>query len=90
MNAAGDVHVANGAPSRAHANVALASFDVNEKLALAIGTVPVGPDVIVVFGGVRLTVQLRVAGVGSRLPTASRTRTENVCVRSVEARVGDR
>jgi len=48
-------------------------------LALAIAIVPDGPSVIVVSGGVRSTDQVRVAGVGSRFPVASRTRTLNVC-----------
>ena len=61
----GDVQAANADASRLHANVTLSSFDVNAKLALADRTVPVGPEVIVVSGGVRSTVHVRVAGVGS-------------------------
>src|SRR5688500_17521774 len=48
-------------------------------LALAIAIVPDGPSVIVVSGGVRSIVHVRVAGLGSKLPVASRTRTANVC-----------
>src|SRR3954468_1516902 len=75
----GDVHAANPALSRLHLNVEFGSDDVNVKLALAIATVPDGPLVIVVSGAVRSTVHVRVAGVGSRFPTRSRTRTLKVC-----------
>ena len=45
---------------------------------------PLGPESIVVFGGVvspppPLTVNVRLAGLGSTLPAASLARTENVC-----------
>src|SRR5439155_25395069 len=81
----GDMQAANAPPSTLHAKLTLASFEVNVKLALAIGTRPVGPAVIVVSGGVRSTTQFRVAGDGSRLPTASRTRTAKLCARSASA-----
>jgi hypothetical protein len=42
-------------------------------------TVPLGPLEIAVSGAIVSTVQLRVAGVGSALPTASAARTEKVC-----------
>ena len=78
----GDVQAANAAASTRHSNRVFCSFDVNVKLALAVGAVPVGPPVIVVSGGVRSTAHVRVAGVGSKLPTTSRTRTAKACVRS--------
>ena len=52
-------------------------------------TVPVGPESMVVFGGVVsgggavFIVQVRVAGVASTLPAASVALTENVCEPSV-------
>src|SRR5690348_3390401 len=51
--------------------------------ALVAATVPVGPLVIIVSGGVRSTVHVRVAGDGSAVPTLLRTRTWNVCWASV-------
>ena len=59
--------------SSLHSNVAPASL-VNEKDAF----VPVVAAVIVVSGAVVSTVNVRVAGVASTFPAASRARTENV------------
>ena len=61
-----------------HSNVALGSL-VNAKDAFA----PVVALVIVVSGAAVSTVQVRVAGVGSRFVAVSRARTENVYVPSV-------
>src|SRR5262249_40397788 len=82
VSAAGEVHAVSGAPSRLQPNVEPGSLDVDDRLAVAIGSVPLGPAVIAVSGGVRSTVQLRVAGVGSTLPTASLTRTAKLCAAS--------
>lgn len=63
--------------SRLHWNVAPASDEkLNEADVLL--TVPVGPDPIVVVGPVVSSVNVRVAGDGSRLPTLSTARTWNV------------
>ncbi len=48
----GEVHALHAPPSRRHWNVEPASLDVNEKLADGEVTVPDGPEVIVVSGGV--------------------------------------
>ena len=58
------------------------SVEENEKLALELVTVPLGPEPMLVFGGVMsveavpsLIIQLRLAGVGSTFPAASLART---------------
>src|SRR5690242_7862762 len=61
----GEVQGCIDAPSRLHVYVTMFSFAVNEMLTLAIGTVPLGPAVIVVSGGVASITHVRVAGVGS-------------------------
>ena len=81
--ARGEVHatyvptVAPG-PSRRHSNVEFDSVLVNSNDGDALLIVPVGPAVIVVSGATVSTVNVRDAGVGSTLPTASIARTKNV------------
>jgi hypothetical protein len=65
-------------PSIWHWNVP-ASVDVNENDADAAFVGFTGLAVIVVSGGVRSTVHVKLAGVGSTLPTVSVATTENVC-----------
>ena len=80
---AGEVHAVKAAPSRLQANVEPASVDVNGIDASAVATVPVGPPVIVVSGGVvsaTFTIQVLVAAEPSVLPAASVARTANVWV----------
>jgi hypothetical protein len=79
------VHAANvpgpAGVSSLHSNVAPASLEnVNDWVVAVV--VPLGPPVIVVSGAVVSIVNVRVAGVASTLPAASRARTENVCVPS--------
>ena len=64
------------------ANVEPASVAVKSNVAVAVLTVPVGPEVIVVSGGVVSvvsTVHVRVAGLGSVLFAASVAATVKVC-----------
>ena len=80
---AGELHVAKAAPSRLQANVEPVSLELNVKEALAVVTVPVGPPVIVVSGGVvspaaTFTIHVLEAGDASVLPAASVAWTENV------------
>ncbi len=65
-------------PSRRHSNVEPVSVLVNSNDGDALLIVPVGPAVIVVSGATVSTVNVRDAGVGSTLPTASIARTKNV------------
>jgi hypothetical protein len=68
----------NPAPSSEHWKLLPASFDVNEKLALAELVKLGGPAVIVVSGSTRSIVQVCVAGVGSVFPAGSVARTSKV------------
>ena len=61
-----------------HSNDALPSGDQKLNTAEADVTVPTGPAVISVSGGVRSIVQACDAGEGSTFPALSRARTENV------------
>jgi hypothetical protein len=54
------------------------SFDVKLKVGLVLFVSSDGRDVIVVFGGRRSMVQLKLAGVGSVFPAVSVARTRNV------------
>jgi hypothetical protein len=69
--------------------VEFASEEENVNEADVLLTVPVGPESMVVFGGVVsgggavFIVHVRVAGVASTLPAASVALTENVCEPSV-------
>jgi hypothetical protein len=79
-SAAGDAQAPNGAPSSAHSNVALPSGELNANDALASATVPLGPPVMAVSGGVGdplRTVHAPEAGVASTLPAGSSARTRN-------------
>ena len=60
-----ETQAVNGAPSRLQANVEPVSVELKPNEALVLFTVPDGPEVIVVSGGVRSIVQLRLAGDGS-------------------------
>jgi hypothetical protein len=68
-----------------HSKVDPASVEENVNEADVLLTVPEGPELMVVFGGVVsgsgavLTVQVRVAGVASTLPAPSVALTEKVC-----------
>ena len=80
----GEVQALQAPASSWHSNDEPVSDEVNVKLADAVVTVPLGPPVIVVSGGVvsgaaTLTVHVRVAGEASVLPAASVARTLNVC-----------
>jgi hypothetical protein len=74
------VHGTKAPVSREHWNVELASLDENVNVALVLAVVPLGPELMVVFGAVvsAWMVQLRVAGVPSLLPARSVARTRNV------------
>ena len=58
------------------------SGEENSNEACVTATVPLGPDEMEVSGPMLSMLQVRVAGVASRLPTASTARTENVCAPS--------
>ncbi len=73
---------ASSVESRRHSNVAPSS-EVNSKEGLEFLVSPFGPELIVVAGPVVSTVQLRLAGVGSALPSVSTARTRNVCAPSL-------
>jgi hypothetical protein len=78
----GDEHGLKTAWSSEHSNVEPVSVDVKVNVAAVIVDVPAGPDVIVVSGGVvsdACTVHDWLAGLGSRLPAASRACTRNSC-----------
>jgi hypothetical protein len=82
--ALGDVQDPQAPASSRHWNVEPVSVEVNPKLAELLVTVPDGPELIVVSGGVvsgggTLTVHVRVAGVASVFEAASVARTSNVC-----------
>ena len=76
------MQVANAAASRRHSNVTPVSVPENVKAAVAVLIAPVGPVLIVVSGAAVSTVNVRVAGVASTFPAASRARTSNVCAPS--------
>jgi hypothetical protein len=83
--ALGEEHELQFPLSRRHRKVEPVSVDANWNDAEALETVPDGPELIDVSGGVvsggggTSTVQLREAGDESVLPTASVARTSNVC-----------
>jgi hypothetical protein len=73
------VQVTNAALSNEHWKVEPSSLELKPNDADAEATTPLGPDEIVVSGGVVSTVHERAAGVASTLPAASIARTRNVC-----------
>ncbi|XSF08636.1 hypothetical protein VZP55_30365 [Myxococcus faecalis] len=75
LNVAGEVHAANVPPSRLHSKSAGVSVEVKANVALFEFVVPVGPEVMLVSGATVSTVQVRLAGVASKLPAASTART---------------
>jgi hypothetical protein len=77
------VQEANAPASSLHSNVLPASEDANSKVPLVWFVGLVGPEVMVVCGGVASTVQVYVAGAGSVFPAASVALTSNVCAPSV-------
>lgn len=74
---AGDEHAMNAPPSIEHANAAPCS-DVKPKTAVGSPVVLLGPEEIVVSGGVVSIVHERLAGVGSATPPGDTARTRNV------------
>jgi hypothetical protein len=78
----GDEQIANDGESRLHSNVTPASDEVNSNVALTLLVGSPGFAVIVVSGS-RVSIRhVRVSGVRSTLPAASRARTWNACVPS--------
>jgi hypothetical protein len=71
-------------PSSSHRNVELASLESNAKSAKVSGVGSLGPEVIVVWGAERSTVQVRLS-LGPMLPAGSTARTVNVCDPAVSA-----
>jgi hypothetical protein len=71
------VHAEKTPPSSEHWKVEPDSLALNVNVALALVTVPLGPESMVVWGAVRSIVQLWLAGVASVFPAASRARTRN-------------
>src|SRR5690349_22312902 len=72
-------HIANAPPSMRHSNVLFGSVEVNVKPDIVRFVGSSGWPTIVVFGAVRSTVHVHVAGVGSGLPAMSCTRTAKSC-----------
>ena len=89
----GLVHVAHAPASTRHSKDEPDSLDVNANVGVLSLVEPVGPELIVVSGGVvsaggaLATVNARVAGVASVLPAASVARTETLCAPSVSVGV---
>src|SRR5438067_1853892 len=77
LYAFGLVQVANAAPSSLHWNVPL-FVEVNEKDAVVTLVEGGGWRVMLVFGGVRSIVQVKLAGVASVFPAGSVARTWKV------------
>ena len=78
----GDVQAAKPAPSRLHSKVADGSLDENVNVAVALATVPVGPESIDVSGGEPLvTLTVHGARRGRRVDVAGRVDRldRNVC-----------
>jgi hypothetical protein len=78
----GETQPAKAAPSTEHSKVEPDSLDENAKVGVESGVSPVGPDPIVVCGGVAspaCTVHEWLAGVASVFPAASVARTSNEC-----------
>jgi hypothetical protein len=82
----GEVQRANVPASTAHSKVA-ASFAETSKVGVVSFVGPLGPDPIVVSGGVVSTVNGRLAGVASAFPAASLARTSKVYPPSARAAV---
>ena len=79
------MQAAKAAPSRLHWKVDPASVDVKLKLGAVTFDGFAGADVIVVSGGVRSTVQVWFAGVGSVFPIVSVARTWKVWLPAAKA-----
>jgi hypothetical protein len=75
----GEEQVVNAPVSTEHWNVDGVSLDVNANVGVESFVGPLGPELMVVSGGVVSTVIERVAGVGSMFPAASTARTANAC-----------
>jgi hypothetical protein len=77
------MHRSNAPPSSAHSNVEPSSLAEKRNVACVAELRVVGPDRIVVSGGVvsfgTWTVQVWLAGDGSTCPSASIARTSTVC-----------
>ena len=74
----GDVQAVQLPPSVRHSKVEPPSEELNVKVGLVLPEGLAGLESMVVFGAVRSTVQVRVAGEASVLPAASVARTSNV------------
>src|SRR5688572_19298910 len=75
---AGEAQELNNCSSSAHSKVEFGSLLENVKVAVVSTVMPSGPELIVVSGAT--TVQVWLAGVGSRLPSALMARTRSSCV----------
>ena len=84
LSARGDAHPTQAPASRRHSKEP-DSVEENAKVAAPEATVPDGPAVIDVSGGVVSTVHVRDAGDGSTLPAWSLARTDHVCDPSASA-----
>src|SRR5215216_4159806 len=74
----GELQLANAAPSTLHWNVP-GSVDLKPNVGVLSVVAPLGPPVIVVFGGVASTANERLAAVASAFPAGSIARTWNEC-----------
>ena len=83
----GPEQAAKASASTRHSKLAPASPEEKPKVGVVSVVRPLGPESIVVFGGVVSTVKLRLAGVGSGLPAASTARTSKVWAPSASAAV---
>ena len=81
----GLVQVAQLAPSTWHSKLEPLSFELKLKLGVVLPEGSDGLESIVVFGGVRSTVQVWLAGVASVFPDVSVARTSNVWLPAVSA-----
>ena len=79
------MQAAKAPASSLHSKVLLASVDVKLKLALVLLSIAGGLAVMLVSGAVVSIVQVKLAGVGSVLPTASIARTWKVWLPVVSA-----
>ena len=79
----GEVQPEAVAPSSEQKKVPPCSLLVKVKVAEVAAVEPLGPEAIVVFGGVKITVQSALAALGSTLPEESVATTEKLWVASL-------
>ena len=79
------MQVVKGAPSRLQWKLLPSSLELKVKLALVEFVAVGGPELIVVWGAVRSTVQLSLAGLASVFAGRSVARTWNVCAPAASA-----